>query len=253
MRRAHYAAALAVLLTAAPLAAQQTGGPTGAPSDETDESAVPGSHRHFFIPTGRTLPAGTAEAGAYQIAAPYVGYAFHDRVMVAAGTPLVPQAFGRYWYITPKLGLLRGPRWNASVGGLILTDLGAASFAGGDPLRAQSVGWGVVTSGGSAGGITLGAATNPGAPFGVPGSWLVLTGAELRVIGDDRGVKPDVVRLVYESYLDSHPERALEGLHVAGARWRAGQVAVEVGMPISVDRYGIEASGVPLIHASVIW
>ena len=237
MRVAHHAAALALLLAAAPLTAQQAGGPTGAVTDQADdEAAVPGSHRHFFIPTGRTLPAGTGEVGAYQIAAPYVGYAFHDRVMLAVGTPLIPEAFGRYWYVAPKLGLLRGPHWNAAVGGLILTDLGAASFAGGDPLRAHSAGWGVVTWGGSAGGITLGAATNPRAPFGVPGGWLIFTGAELRVLGEDRGVEPDVVRLIYEGYLDSRPGRALEGLHVVGVRWRAGQVAVEVGMPISVDR-----------------
>ncbi len=254
MNGAHRAAALAVLLTAAPLAAQQTGSLTDAAHEQPPASAVPGSHRHFFIPTGRTLPADTWQVGAYQIAAPYIGYAPHDRVMVAAGTPLLPEAFARFWYLAPKVGLLTGPRWNAAIGGLILADLGSGPFAGGDPLEARSVGWGVVTWGGSAGGVTLGAATEVGTPFGVPGDWLILTGAELRVRGKDRGADPDVLRLIYEGYLASRPERALEGLHVVGVRWRAGPVAVEVAMPINVERHGgIETGGVPLINASVIW
>jgi len=254
MRKAHHVAALAALLTAAPLAAQQTGSQTTAESEQADALPVPGSHRYFFIPTGRTMPAGTVEAGAYQLVAPYIGYALHDRLMVAAGTPVIPDALGRYWYVAPKVGLLKGPRWNAAVGGLILADLGADPFAGGDPLHAQSTAWGVVTWGGSAGGVTLGAATNAGGPFGVPRDWLILSGAELRVRGEDRGVEPDVVRLIYEGYLSAHPERMLHGLHLLGIRWRAGRIAFEVAMPIYVEpNRRIEAGSIPLIHASVIW
>jgi len=200
------------------------------------------------------MPAGTVEAGAYQLVAPYIGYAFHDRVMVAAGTPVFPEALGRYWYVAPKVGLLRGPRWNVAVGGLILADLGAGVFGGGDPQQAASVAWGVVTWGGSAGGVTLGAATDAGGPFGVPRDWLILSGVELRVLGDDREADADVVRLVYEGYLAAHMERELEGLHLVGVRWRTGRLAFEVAMPILVEPNGyIEASIIPLIHASITW
>lgn len=250
MSAAHHAtAALAALLAAAPLAAQQAGAARNAQPDTP--SAVPGTHRHFFVPTGRTLPAGTWEVGAYQILAPYIGYALHDRVMIATGTPLFPEAFARYWYIAPKLGLLAGPRLNAAVGGLILADLGSAAFAGGDPANARSVAWAVVTWGGSAGGVTLGTASDMGGPFGVPRDWLILTGAELRIHGEDSGADPDVVRLVYEGYHDHSPERTLEGLHLVGMRWRSGRVTMEVMLPIQVEPNRINAlSSVPLVHVS---
>jgi|GEM_PF-3509443 len=222
MNGIHRLCVLAVLLTAAPLAVQETNAPMGLAPEQDRAAAVPGSHRHFLIPTGRTLPAGAMEAGAYQLAAPYIGYALHDRVMLAVGTPALPDAFARYWYVLPKLGLLRGPRWNAAVGGLILADLGSSAFAGGDPLNARSAAWGVVTWGGSAGAVTLGAASDMGGPFGMPRDWLILSSAELRVLRDDRGVEPDVIRLIYKCHLAARPERALEGMHLVGVRWRGG-------------------------------
>lgn len=245
----HATAALAALLAAAPLTAQQAGA-VGNTQPDTP-SVVPGSHRHFFVPTGRTMPAKTWEVGAYQILAPYVGYALHDRVMIATGTPLFPEAFARYWYFAPKLGLLARPHLNVAVGGLVLANLGSAAFAGGDPLRAHPAGWGVVTWGGSAGGVTLGVASNTGGPFGVPSGWLILSGAELRIRGNDWGADPDVVRLIYEGYLTPSPERALEGLHLAGLRWRGGAATMEVMFAMQVEPNQITALSIPLVHVSL--
>ncbi|MGH7545581.1 MAG: hypothetical protein ACREKI_05295, partial [Gemmatimonadota bacterium] len=154
------------------------------------ELAVPGTHRLFFVPTGRTLPEGTGEVGAYQIIGTYAGYALHDRVMISGGTPILPQVFGRFWYLAPKVGLLALPRWHAAVGGLLLFETGDPFDAGGDDeLRLLNPFlWGVVTYGGPRAALTAGITSDIGRSTRVGDAEVLLLGGELELLR--RGAAP---------------------------------------------------------------
>ena len=79
----------------------------------------PNLSRLFFTATGRTLEKGEAYVGTYLIILPFVAVGVTDRVTFAAGAPLLFSEF-QWFYVAPKVQLLRTARTQLSVGTLLL-------------------------------------------------------------------------------------------------------------------------------------
>lgn len=254
-RGSHYALsllalalALALALVAAPAPAQEGSAPSPA------DSARPGMNRLFFVPTGRTYPAGVWEAGTYYLIAPYLGYAPHDRFMVSVGTPIIPEVFGRWWYLTPKVGVIASSRWNVAAGALVLLDLGEDPLSGSN--QAEPFLWGVVTYGGHTASLTAGIATDAGQLDVLPDGGMVLVGAEWRL--PTRVVDRDDVslRLIAEGYLDfpGGDRVRSQSLAIVGVRFRAGHAAFEIVYGLEISGGSIDAwPTVPLFNVSTFF
>jgi hypothetical protein len=169
-------------------------GQTEVPPALAGDSVLPGVNRLFFLPTGRTLPGGVSEFGSYILIAPYVGHGFDDRLMVSGGTPLLPGAIGRYWYLAPKVGIVASPRWNLAAGGILFGSLGD------EPINAESFFWGVITYGGTRAAVTVGAASDLGTLSSVPDGGLTLLGGEYELLRREEESGPYSLRLIVESY-----------------------------------------------------
>jgi len=79
----------------------------------------PNPSRLFFTATGRTLDKGEAYIGTYFIVLPFIAVGVSDRVTLAAGAPLFFSEF-QWFYLAPKVQLLRTPSAHVSVGTLLL-------------------------------------------------------------------------------------------------------------------------------------
>ena len=75
--------------------------------------------RLFFTATGRTLDKGDWYAGTTLIFFPWVAVGISDRVTLAAGGSLFISEF-RWFYVAPKVQLVRTPTAQVSVGTLVL-------------------------------------------------------------------------------------------------------------------------------------
>lgn len=219
------------------------------------DTASPGTNRLFFAPTGRTLPAGVSEVGTYYLIAPYFTYAFHDRFMAAAGTPLVPGAFGRYWYLAPKAGLVSSRLVSVAAGAFLILDVGGDPLDGSDVV--QSFAWGVATFGGPRAALTVGLASDIGRLDGLPDGELLILGGEYELVQPTRGPDALGLRLIAESYMnlpgvgESFTDASL---HMVGLRFRAGRVAIEVVEGLLVENGELETwTGVPLFNMSVLF
>jgi hypothetical protein len=223
------------------------------------DSARPGANRLFFAPTGRTLPAGVSEAGAYMLVAPYIGHAFHDRFMIAAGTPLITESFVRYWYVVPKVGLVASPMWNLAVGAFLIVDAGVnpLSESGGRPNVAQSFFWGVVTYGSPKAAITVGATSDMGTLSVLPDGNVMIVGAEYELRSGGSESRGPAARLIAESYwpLPSSGGSPLDdSLSVFGIRIRTGRVAFELVDGLVLERGDARLfSKFPLFNVSFLF
>jgi len=113
----------------------QTTAPEGAPG-----VSPPFGTRLFYGPTARTLPAGSAYVGVYELILPFVQIGVTDRISIGGGTPLW---FGfeegtRPFYITPKIQIANTGRTQVAVGAMHAF---VSGFDGG------GVAYGVVTTG----------------------------------------------------------------------------------------------------------
>ncbi len=90
----------------------------------------PNTTRLFFAPTGRTLPAGRSYFADYFLFFPFVATGATDWLTVAAGMSILPGASSQLVYLAPKLGVARGPRLNASIGGIYATVPGEEGSVG---------------------------------------------------------------------------------------------------------------------------
>jgi hypothetical protein len=115
------------------------------------ETEDPSRQQLFFGPTGRSLKAGEGYAGTFEMVFPFVGFALTDHVTIAGGTPIIPVAMGRTFYLAPRLQLLRTEAVQLSASALAFFDLEHGGDAGGLLL-------GAATFGSSDQGLTLGAA-----------------------------------------------------------------------------------------------
>ena len=93
--------------------------------------ADPNETRLFFGPTARTLPAGDAYLGVFELFMPFLAIGVTDRITIAGGTPLI---FGEGMpvaiYLAPKVQLLRSELVTGSIGTLsFFGDGGSAGVA----------------------------------------------------------------------------------------------------------------------------
>ena len=107
----------------------------------------PNLSRLFFTATGRTLEKGDAYVGTTLIILPWVAVGISDRVTLAAGAPLLFSEL-QWFYVAPKVQLVRTPTAQLSVGTLLIfvedervgINYGVGTF--GTPDNAVTVGLG---------------------------------------------------------------------------------------------------------------
>lgn len=81
-------------------------------------AADPNGTRLFFTSTGRALGKGEGYVSAYWVVFPFVAYGVSDRFTVAGGTPIIPGAIGRAFYLAPKFTLRETERSSYAIGAL---------------------------------------------------------------------------------------------------------------------------------------
>lgn len=111
----------------------------------------PHATRLFFGPTARAVPQGEGYLGVYELFFPFVTYGVTDRFTISGGTPVVPEAIGRVFYLAPKYEVLRTPTASAAVGVLALFATEQEDFGSAGLL------YGVGTIGGPDQALTVGA------------------------------------------------------------------------------------------------
>lgn len=87
----------------------------------------------------------------YELFFPFVTYGVTDRFTISGGTPVVPGAIGRVFYLAPKYEVLRTPTASAAVGVLALFATGQ------DDIGSAGLLYGVGTFGNPDGALTVGA------------------------------------------------------------------------------------------------
>jgi hypothetical protein len=129
----------------------------------------PHSSRLYFAPTGRTLGQGEGYFADHDIFVGSLSVGITDRITLGGGGFLLPDS--RAWFVTPKVGLVRGEDFNLAVGAL----------AGGWGTSATgAVGYVVGTFGGTDRSLTL-AAGNGFAGAGLARDQVFMVGGEARV------------------------------------------------------------------------
>jgi hypothetical protein len=78
----------------------------------------PNHTRLFFTSTGRALRKGEGYVASFYLFLPFVAYGVTDRFTIAGGTPILPEVFGRVFYVAPKYTVFDSPRHSFAVGGL---------------------------------------------------------------------------------------------------------------------------------------
>ena len=88
-------------------------------SDGSTEYWFPNSNttRLFFAPTGRTLGRGEGYFADHQVVLGSVAVGLTDRVTIGGGSFIVPNS--GFWFVTPKVGIVRGEKVNVSAGMLL--------------------------------------------------------------------------------------------------------------------------------------
>jgi hypothetical protein len=115
----------------------------------------PNRTRLFFGPTGRSLAGGEGYIGAFELFLPFLAYGVTDRVTIAGGTPVFPEAIGRVFYLAPKVQLVGTERLHLSSGVLAFFGTegdvagilyGAGTWGSADDAISAGAGWGFAGS-----------------------------------------------------------------------------------------------------------
>lgn len=194
-------AALSLLLTAAPVVAQDA-----APD-------APGGTRLLFGPTAQSLPKGQVYFGVYEFFLPFVQVGVTDRVSIGGGTPLfvgVDESHRPFW-ITPKVQVLRGRSTDVAVG--VLHAAMPGEGGGG-------IGYVVATHGTQHGSFTTGA----GIAYDVDGGR-----APVVMLGGEEQVRPGL-KLITENYV----WKGGNGIVMAGVRFFGDRLSADVALGVPV-------------------
>ncbi|MFI5311110.1 MAG: MMPL family transporter [Gemmatimonadales bacterium] len=162
--------------------------------------ANPNITRLVFGPTGRTLAAGEGYFADYDILVGSLAVGVTDRITIGGGGLLVPNS--QLWFVTPKVGLVRGESFNLAAGAL-MGGWGSTGVAG--------VGYIVGTFGGADRSFTLGAG-NGFSGSGPARDRVFMVGGEARVSRR--------ISLMTENYLTTATSDAAVsyGMRVLGER-----------------------------------
>lgn len=185
----------------------------------------PHATRLFFGPTARAIPRGEGYLGVYELFFPFVSYGVTDRFTISAGTPIIPEAIGKLFYLAPKYEVLRTPRASAAVGVLAL-------FASEEDVFSGSIGllYGVGTFGSPDAAVTVGATV----PFiAAEGESDVGNQPAFMVGGESRLTRR--TKLITENYLFPSESGALLS---AGARFFGERLSADFGVGLAVGQGG---------------
>jgi hypothetical protein len=175
--------------------------------------------------------------------------------MMAFGTPLLPQAFSRYWYVAPKAGLAMSPRLSLAGGALVILDVGGEPLSGSNV--AESFVWGVATLGSPRAAVTVGLASDVGQLTVLPDGGLLILGGEYELPVRSRDRDDVSLRLIAESYMGlPRNESSVTdvSLHLIGVRFRAGRAALEIVEGLQVLNGDLELwTKMPLINVSFLF
>jgi hypothetical protein len=196
----------------------------------------PHATRLFFAPTGRPLDAGEGYFGVFELFLPFVSYGITNQITIAGGTPILPGAIGRIFYLAPKVTVVKTPRTQLAGGVLAFfatgldedIDLGTAGLL-----------YGVGTFGSRDGAVTVGAALPFYAAEGdsdIGSDPLVMLGGEARI---GRRVK-----LISENYFVLGESG---GLVSAGLRFFGERLSADAGLGLGVGD-GDSSCCVPLVN-----
>lgn len=176
--------------------------------------ADPNETRLFFGPTGRTLPAGEAYLGVFELYLPFLAYGVTDRITLAGGAPLlIGDDLPVVVYLAPKLQLIRSDNVTGSIGTLsFFTEEGNAGLLYGVMTFESSAGMGSATVGGG-GAYAEGDLADGG---------VLMLGGDLRV---SRSIK-----LLSENYFITGDEGV--GLFSFGLRFIGEHLSADVGLAI---------------------
>ena len=181
--------------------------------------ADPNPTRLFFGPTGRSIKAGEAYAGVYEIFLPFVQVGITDRISIGGGTPLVYMGGARrpFW-ITPKIQVLKTASTQAAIGAMHFLNLEDGSLG---------IAYGVVTQG------STDSAVSVGVGYGYERSGRSSNGAAVVMLAGEHRVSGGI-KLVTENYIFKGG-----GIATAGARWFGERLSVDFGMvvPLGINEF----------------
>jgi hypothetical protein len=179
--------------------------------------ADPNGTRLFFTSTGRALGKGEGYVSVYELFIPFVAYGVTDRFTIAGGTPIVPGAIGRAFYLAPKFTLVETERSAYAIGAL--------SFALTEEISDGTVGllYGVGTWGDRDNAVTFGAGW--GYVWGRGAS--SLSSAPVIVLGGERRVSRRV-KLVTENWMYTG-SGANGGVFSGGFRFIGDRLSADLG------------------------
>jgi hypothetical protein len=177
----------------------------------------PNGSRLFFTSTGRSLPQGEGYVSSFWLFFPFVGYGVTDWLTIAAGTPIVPGAFGDMFYIAPKITMFDRGKTSLAVGAL--------SFFVTKEIEEGNVGivYGVGTYGTRDNAITLGA----GWFYAATDGYSDIGDEPVFMIGGERRVSRRV-KLVTENWLSASD--GIDGMMSGGVRFIGDRLSADLGL-----------------------
>lgn len=198
----------------------------------------PNATRLLFTSTGRALGQGEGYVSTYFLFLPFVAYGVTDRLTIAGGTPLIPGAIGRAFYLAPKFTLAETR--NASYA------IGALSFALTEEVSAGTFGlvYGVGTWGNRDNAFTAGAGW--GYAWGRDAS--ALTNAPVIVLGGERRISRRVKLLTENWMYTGSGDRG--GLVSGGFRFIGDRLSADLGM---IGAFGMDVSACCLPSVNFVW
>lgn len=117
----------------------------------------PNLTRLFFTSTARPLPQGEGYVSSFMLFFPFVAYGVTDRFTMAGGTPIIPEAIGRVFYLAPKYTVAQRARASYAVGALgffssrdegsVGVVYGSGTWGMSDDAVTAGAGWGYASDG----------------------------------------------------------------------------------------------------------
>jgi len=117
----------------------------------------PNLSRLFFTSTARPLPKGEGYVSSFMLFFPFVAYGVTDRFTMAGGTPIIPEAIGRVFYLAPKYTVAQRDRASYAVGALgffssrdegsVGVVYGSGTWGTSDNAVTAGAGWGYASDG----------------------------------------------------------------------------------------------------------
>lgn len=190
----------------------------------------PNLTRLLFTSTARPLPKGEGYVSSFMLFFPFVAYGVTDKLTIAGGTPIIPEAIGRVLYFAPKYTVLQRPKADYAIGmlGFVIPE----SLDGGSSGIVYGVGtWG-----------TPDRAITAGAGWGYFTNWsdATLSNNPVLVIGGEQRIGRRV-KLVTENWI---PVNASSAIVTGGVRFIGERISADLG----IGGFGQAGCCLPLVN-----